>query len=24
MEALNDLINRWSLIEIKDPTRTFS
>jgi hypothetical protein len=24
MEAFNDLINRWSLIEIKDPTRTFS
>jgi hypothetical protein len=24
MEPFNDLINRWSLIEIKDPTRTFS
>jgi hypothetical protein len=23
-EAFNDLINRWGLMEIKDPTRTFS
>jgi endonuclease/exonuclease/phosphatase family metal-dependent hydrolase len=24
VDAFNDLINKWGLMEIKDPTRTFS